>query len=159
MLRTFGAWLIRWLRAASLSRRFWGILLQAATVGFAVLLAVLGGGKEQPSKATNALIVVLVAVAQVGAGWAFSGEGKADPALAERSVSRLFQLASRAEQAEQKAQRDFESTVPEDPLHANMGILSTELSWIAEGLVQAIGDWRTFHPQAVGRAEGTVESG
>jgi hypothetical protein len=133
-------------------RRTWGVALQVLTVGFAVLLAILGGGKP-PSTATNALIVIGVAAAQIGAAWAFSGEGKAHPALAERSVARLVGLASRARLAEARAQARFEETSRGQALHAEMGILSTEFSWISDGLVEAIEDWRTFHPKAVERAE------
>ncbi len=142
-----------WLR----SRRSWGVGLQLLTVAFAVLLAVVGGSDEPPSKATNAIIVMLVTAAQIGAAWAFSGDGKADPALAERSVGRLVHLAARAKQAEVRAQAAFETSGRTQVLHAEMGVLSTEFSWLSDGLIQAIDDWRTFHPQAVDRAERTGE--
>jgi len=110
------------------------------------------------SAATEAVIVILIIAAQIGAGWAFSADGKADPTLAERSVGRLFHLAQRAKRAGAKAQAAYESSGSEAQLHADMGILSVELSWIEDGLVQAIGDWRVFHAQAVERAEGADDA-
>lgn len=136
-------------------RKTWGVVMQVFTVAFAVLLALLGSEDKPPSKATNALIIVLIAGAQFGSAWAFGKDGKADPALAERSVSRLIGLAARARQAEIATQQAFEGTTRGQALRVELGVMATEFSWMSEGLLQAIEDWRTFHPDAVGRAEGT----
>lgn len=148
----------RGLLSALGSRRAIGIALLATTFGLSILLAVIQGAKKPPSQAVDAVIVILIAASQIGAAWVFSAEGKADPTLAERSVARLFHLAQRAGQAEARAQRAFESTSPSTALHAEMGMISTEFSWLEDGLIQAIGDWRVFHAQAVERAEGTNEN-
>jgi hypothetical protein len=140
-------------RALLTGRRTWGIGLQVVPVIFAVVLAVLGSSKHPPSAAVSAVIVLVIAGTQVGAGWLFSTEGKADPTLAERSVGRLVHLATRAQLAEQGAQAAFESNITAKELHAEMGKLSVELSWLGDGLVEAVDDWRMFHPQAVERAE------
>ena len=64
----------------------------------------------------------VIIAAQIGAAWAFSADGKADPTLAERSVGRLFHLAQRAKRAGSKAQASYESSGREEPLHADLAI-------------------------------------
>ena len=87
----------------------------------------------------------------------FSGQGRADPSHAQQSSARLFWLARRAKDAGARAQHLFEGAPTELELHAQMGVLSTEFSWLEDSLVLAIDDWRVFHAQAVEEAEGMHE--
>jgi len=128
-------------------------------VGFAltVLLAFVGGAHKPASQATDAVIVILITLSQGGAAWVFSGQGRADPSHAQQSAARLAWLARRAHAAGVRAQQSFEGLSTGDELHSQMGVLSTEFSWLEDGLVLAIGDWRVFHPRAVQEAEGEQE--
>ena len=64
-------------------------------------------------------------------------------------MRRLLKLANRAGQATKRVEYCFESNLPKTEIHAEMGILSTELSWIEDGLVESIEDWNLFHPVVV----------
>lgn len=123
-----------------------GGLLFLLGAGLTIVLAFLAGAKEPPSQATQALMVLLAILAQGGAARVFYGRGKADPSHAKRSTARLISLARRASQAEAIAQRLFEEKLPVGDLRQGLGILSTDLSWLQEGIIEAYEDWRIFHP-------------
>ena len=38
-----------------------------------------------------------------------------------------------------------------------MGMMSVHLSYIEDGLIGAVDDWRVFHPYAVEQAEGSTD--
>jgi hypothetical protein len=119
-----------------------------------VALAFVGGANKAPSQEVDAMLVLIIALTQVGAAWAFNGIGRADPSLATRAAARLYWLARRAHSAGQKAQSAFEDGVDPHELKVTLGIVATDFSWLEEGLVQSVDDWRIFHEEAVGRAEG-----
>lgn len=139
------------------NRQLLGGALYCLGVGLSVLLAVVGGGSEPASEATDAVLVILIVLANGGAAWSFSGQGRADPSHAQQSAARLFLVARRAQVAEARAQRLFEGQATRSELHEAMGILSTEFSWIQDVLILSINDWRVFHADAVSAAEGADE--
>jgi hypothetical protein len=84
---------------------------------------------------------------------AFSGVGKADPGLAERSVARLVGLAVRANLAKAMAEKCREANPGVSTMRQAMGELSVHLSYLEEGYINAIEDWRIFHSDVVEKAE------
>jgi hypothetical protein len=136
-------------------RQRWGGALAAVGAGLTVLLAFLSNQHKPPAASTQALIALLAILAQLGSAWAFSGVGKADPGLAERSVARLVGLATRASLAKAVAEkcRGTNPGVPASAIRQAMGELSVHLSYLEEGYLDAIDDWRVFHPDAVNKAE------
>jgi hypothetical protein len=132
-------------------------MLAVVGAGLTVLLAFLGSVDEPPSASTQALIGFLAIMAQLGAAWVFSGEGKVDPTLAQRSVARLVRLARRAEGARREAELLAVKGIPAGHLREGVGHLSVHLSYLEEGYVDAIEDWRMFHPHAVDAAEEAIE--
>lgn len=145
-----------WWQSLSLRKR-WGSALALTGAVLTVLLAFLGNVDKPPSASTQALLAFLAILSQLGAAWTFSGEGKADPTLAERSVARLVRLAQRASGAKQQAEALTVRGTTAADLRDGMGHLSVHLSYLEDGYVDAINDWRTFHPTAVTAAENTVE--
>lgn len=140
-------------RSLSLRRR-WGGGLAVLGAALTVALAFLGSKEEPPASSTQALLALLAILAQSGAAWIFSEEGKADPTLAQRSVARLFRLGQRAGQARQTAELLCSKDAPIAAVREGMGQLSVHLSYLEEGFVESIDDWRTFHKAAVEAAEG-----
>jgi hypothetical protein len=141
-------------------RQWLGTALLLVATGLTVLLAYLAGAKQAPSQAAQAELAALIIAAQLGAAWVFSGYGKADPSHAERSAARLFRLAQRARDCGHQTQELFEDRATQKhDLHAAMGIASTNFDWLQDGLIEAIGDWRVFHPRAVEQAEGNDDDG
>jgi hypothetical protein len=134
-------------------RRKWGGGLAAVGAVLTVALAFLGSKSEPPTASTQALIALLAILAQSGAAWAFSGEGKADPTLAQRSVARLFRLGQRAGQARVAAELLSVRGASVGDLREGMQQLSVHLSYLEEGFLDSIDDWRTFHSAAVEAAE------
>jgi 4-amino-4-deoxy-L-arabinose transferase-like glycosyltransferase len=134
-------------------RQRWGGALALLGAGLTVLLAFLGNRSEPPAASTQALIALLAIMAQVGSAWSFSGDGKADPGLARRSVGRLVALAARAEGARQVTEALRERGATASEMKQAVGQLSVHLSYIEEGYLDAIEDWRVFHPDAVKKAE------
>jgi hypothetical protein len=122
-------------------------------VGLTVLLAFLSSQHQPPSSSTQALIALLAIAAQLGAPGAFGGDGKADPGLAERSAARLVSLAHKADTAKVMAEQCQESKMSPAELRQAMNQLSVHLSYLEDGYVNAIEDWRIFHPLAVDKAE------
>ena len=103
------------------------------------------------TKGPNQLLIAVIAVfAQGIAAFLFSGHGKAHPAYAKRAVERLLDLSARVINAEQMASTSFESkTMKPTQLRDNMGVLSVELSWTAEGIRNAVADWVAFNEPLV----------
>jgi hypothetical protein len=134
-------------------RQRWGGLLAAAGAGLTVLLAFLSNQTKPPGASTQALIALLAILAQLGSAWTFAGAGKADPGLAERSVARLVGLATRASIARAMAEKCQEVNPGTPAMRQAMGQLSVHLSYLEEGYIDAIDDWRVFHPDAVEKAE------
>ncbi len=134
-------------------RQRWGGLLATAGAGLTVLLAFLSNQTKPPAASTQALIALLAIFAQLGSAWAFAGVGKADPGLAERSVARLVGLAARASLARTMAEKCREENPGAPALRQAMGQLGVHLSYLEEGYIDAIDDWRVFHPEAVEKAE------
>ncbi len=130
-----------------------GASLAVLGVGLTALLAFLGNIDDPPSASVQALLAFFAIVAQLGGAWTFSGEGKADPTLAQRSVSRLVALARRAEDARQQAEALSARSTPVSDIRDGIGHISVHLSYLEEGLVEAVEDWRAFHPRAVKSAE------
>lgn len=135
------------------TRRKVGGALVIAGAGLTVLLAFLGNADEPPSASTQALIAFFAIVTQLGGAWTFSGEGRADPSLAQRSVSRLVRLAQRTAAARAQAEGLTQRGTAAADLSDGVGHLSVHLSYIEEGIVEAVEDWRAFHPRAVKTAE------
>jgi len=135
-------------------RQLTGIVLFVLGIGLTALLAFMSGSRRPPSRASDAVLVILIALAQGGAAWAFSGFGRADPTHAQQSALRLFWLAHRAHGAGSRAQSAFENEAPIADLHTALGVIATEFSWMEDGLLLAIEDWRAFHKHAVDEAEG-----
>lgn len=134
-------------------RQRWGGLLVIIGAGLTVVLAFLSNQTKPPAASTQALIALLAILAQLGSAWAFSGAGKADPGLAERSVGRLVGLATRASLARVMAEKSRETNPGVTVMRQAMGELSVHLSYLEEGYLDAIEDWRIFHPDAVEKAE------
>jgi hypothetical protein len=95
------------------------------------------------TKGPNQLLLAVIAVfAQGIAAFLFAGHGKAQPAYAQRAVSRLLGLAERSNNATVIASASFESkSVTPTQRRDDLGFLSSELSWISEGLRDAVADW------------------
>jgi len=143
-------------------RSWWGRLgprqqlggaLATAGAGLTVLLAFLSNQAKPPAASTQALIALLAILAQLGSAYAFSGVGRADPGLAERSVARLLALAARASFAKAAAEKCKEESPGAPAMRQAMGEVSVHLSYLEEGYIEAIEDWRVFHPDAVNKAE------
>lgn len=61
----------------------------------------------------------------------------------------MFNRTRRAAEARQTAEVLFDSVVTPQQLRDGVGRLSSELSYIEEGFIEAIEDWSTFHPHIV----------
>ena len=134
-------------------RQRWGALLAITGAGLTVLLAFLSNETKPPGASTQALIALLAILAQFGSAWTFAGAGKADPGLAERSVGRLVGLANRASFARALAEKCQEANPGSPAMRQVIGQLSVHLSYLEEGYINAIEDWRIFHADAVEKAE------
>ena len=139
---------------AGITPRQWSgavlFLFGALITGF---LAFRGSSTKPPSSSTQALISLLAIAAQAGAVWAFSGTGRADPGLAQRAVARLYGLAQRAARAREDLEALYEQEPPAAQVRKQIGGLSVTASFLEEGFVEAIEDWRIFHPQVVKEVE------
>lgn len=142
----------KWWSQLAIRQKVGGVLA-AVGVALTVLLAILGSRDQPPSASIQGLIAFLAIVSQLGGTWAFSGEGRADPTLARRSVARLVGLANRSAAAREQAEALCQKTTSASELREGVCYLSVHLSYIEEGFVEAIEDWRAFHPHAVESAE------
>jgi hypothetical protein len=134
-------------------RQVLGGVLAVIAAGFTVALAIFGNTKSPPPASTQGLLAFLGILAQFGAVWAFAGHGKADPTLAQRSVGRLVNLAQQAHGAKLLAERMQAEDVTPAKARLGVGQLSVHLSYLEEGYIEAIDDWRMFHPKVVEDAE------
>lgn len=127
--------------------------LLAIGVALTVAIAVLGSSSKPASASTQALLTLMAALAQVGAALTFARIGRADPTLARSAVSRLIRLARRAIEGRQLADGlAVHDAVPAE-LRAAAGRLSVHLSYLEEGFVESVEDWRSFHPATVKNVE------
>jgi hypothetical protein len=131
------------------TKRLLGALAFLVGLGLTAVLAFGQGGTHPPSRAEDAVLVILAAIAQGGSVLAIRSIGHADPAHVRQSAARLLTVASKAEQAERTAQASFESKKPAGELRTELGIASTNFSWIVEMLLVSIEDWRAFYPDAM----------
>jgi len=126
------------------------VLLGAAAT---VLLAYLGSSEKPPSAEGQAYIALCGILAQAGSAWILSREGRADPTLAQSSVARLMRRWQRARAAKVEVERLFEENTGLVESRRALGKLSVTLSFLEEGYLEAIEDWRLFHPDQVHTAE------
>jgi len=144
--------------ARRLTGRQWlGGLLLIVGLGATVALAFIAGAKKPPSQSVQVGLAALSILANAGASFAFSGVGRADPSHARQSAARLIRTATQAASARETAERAFEANLPKVALHSAMGMMSVHLSYIEDGLIGAVDDWRVFHPYAVEQAEGSTD--
>ncbi|WP_131813471.1 hypothetical protein [Mycobacterium kubicae] len=116
-----------------------GYLCAGAGIGLTIAIKLTHGPNQ-------AILAVLAIVAQGAAASLFSGHGKAHPSHAKAAFGRLLRLAQRVRFAEQAAQEDFEDpSKPSKERQTQMGILSTELSYIGDGIYSAAADWIAFN--------------
>jgi hypothetical protein len=141
-----------WWSKLSPRQRLGGILV-AVGIALTVLLAFLGSQTKPPAASTQALIAVFAFLAQVGSAWVFSGDGKVDPTHAQRSVGRLARMAASAAVARRIAEKARDENLPAAAMRIVMGEISVHLSYLEEGYLDAIADWRAFQPEAVENAE------
>jgi hypothetical protein len=118
-------------------------------------LALLSSHTKPPAASTQAVLALFAILAQIGAAWAFSGVGKADPGLAESSVAHLYGLAVKAGIARLIAEKCVDENLSAPTMRKAMGELSVHLSYLEDGYVSAIEDWRIFQPGAVEKAKGS----
>lgn len=144
MLAAIGRW--TW-------RQWIGGALLAIGLGATVALAYFAGASKPPTQAAQVGLAALTILANAGASFVFSGLGRADPTHAQQSVARLVRLADRASGARLVAETNFTSNPTKGDLHAVIGQMSVHLSYLEDGLVEAVEDWRVFHPFAVRQAE------
>lgn len=126
--------------------------------GLTVYLGVLDGASKQPSRATSALLVVLAGVFQFAGAAQFQKIGKADPGLARAAVRRIIKMAARASNARKLAEYAYDAGSPSDVKKA-LGRVSVELSWLEEGLLDAVDDWNEFHATALHDLKEGIEGG
>ena len=141
-----------WWAGLSLSQKCGGALVVVG-VALTVALAGFSNTEKPPAASTQALVALLAIMAQLGAAAIFGKVGKADPKLAQRSVARLCSLGQRAGQARIAAELLCSKDVPIGAVREGMGQLSVHLSYLEEGFLDSIDDWRTFHSAAVEAAE------
>lgn len=134
-------------------KRFLGWSALAVGIGLAAVLAFAQGGSKPPSRATDALLVVLIAISQGGSAWAFGSIGKADPSHVRQSAAKLVATARMAQESEKKVQAAFESGGTQHVLRTELGIASRDLSWIVELLAISADDWRVAFPEAFPKIE------
>lgn len=134
-------------------RRAIPFLLIAVGFAFTIALGVLNGNEKQPGRSTSALLVVVGGIFQLAGAATFNKVGKADPTLASSSVRRLRRLGGRAGEARKLSEDAFESGGNATSLRQTMGVLSVKLSFIEDGLVDQIEDWRLFHEETVRELE------
>lgn len=136
-----------WKRPTTLASVLGGVGLVATA-----LIAYLGSGKDGVDPLVALLLTVLAGFFQVASASKFHSIGRADPSLARSSVRRLRALASRARHATTLAETAYEQGSAAEAKRL-MGKLSSELSYVQEGAVLAIEDWREFHGAALSDIE------
>ena len=123
------------------------VLLGAAAT---LYLAYLGAEADKPPSRYEVLVLSGIAiVAQIVASFMWSRVGRADPSHARSSVRRLMQVHSRSDQARVRVERAFDLDISAREAHAELGVASAELSFIAENALLAVEDWKEFHGPAL----------
>lgn len=141
-------------RIRDIPLRAWtGAAFLLVGVGLTVLIAILGSRTKPPSASTQGLLTLMATLAQLGAALAFASVGRADPTLARSAVSRLLRLARRAIESRNIAERLAEHEGVPFELRTAAGRLSVHLSYLEEGFVESVEDWRSFHPTTVKNVE------
>ena len=132
----------------------------AAAMAFALtlLIAFLGSGRQPPSRASLVVLALVAGLLQLAAAGLFAGHGRADPTLAQSSTRGLLRTAYRAAILTAALERLYEGEVPVEQLQGFAGRMSVEASHVEEGIIEAIDDWRLFHPEAVAKAEEAMQS-
>lgn len=138
-------------------RQWLGGVLLLVGIGATLMLAYVAGANKPPSQAVQVGLAALSILANTGASLTFNGVGRADPTHAQRSSGRLLLLARQAAGAKVTAEGTFESDANKNQLHTAMGMMSRDWSYIEDGLVEALEDWRVFHRYAVEQAEGSSD--
>lgn len=124
--------------------------LLGAGIGFTVWLGVASASEEPVDQTTAGLLVLVAGGFQLAGATVLHSVGKAEPSLARAAVRGLLLQVKRAQGAEEIAQVAFETGTAAERRQA-LGTVSVHLSYLAEGAVNAIGDWREFHERAVER--------
>lgn len=138
-------------RVKGLTRRHvWASLLFVVGFGLTIALGVLAGADDPPSRSTSALLVVLAGVFQVASASQFHSIGRADPGLARAAVRRLIRMGTRAGDTRQAVEASFDKGSAAEQ-RRTLGLVSVELSWIEEGILEAVEDWNEFHQDALKR--------
>jgi hypothetical protein len=122
--------------------------LVAVGFGLTVYLGVLQGATQQPSRATSALLVVLAGIFQFAGAAQFQKIGKADPGLARAAVRRIIKMTARTREVRKLTELTYDVGTATEARKA-LGRISVELSWIEEGLLNAVDDWNEFHTVAL----------
>jgi len=130
-----------------------GVGLVTLGAAATLLLAYLGSSDKPLAAEGQAYIALCGILAQAGSAWIFSREGRADPTLAQSSVARLIRRGQRANIAKLEVERLFEANPGSVESRKALGKLSVTLSFLEEGFLEAIEDWRLFHPNQVQSAE------
>lgn len=136
-------------------RQWLGGVLLLLGLGATVALAYVAGASNPPSQSVQVGLAALSILANSGATLTFSGIGRADPTHAQQSAARLIMLARQTAVARTAAETTFGGTSTKSELHTATGMMSVHLSYIEDGLVGAVEDWRVFHRHAVEQAEGS----
>lgn len=127
-----------------------GVLVIAGLAG-SVVLALRGSSETPPSAAAQGLFVLLLAICQIGAALSFSRVGRVDPSHPVRAIRRLEQLRERAAGARKVAEGLAENpNMNLGDRKQALGELSVWMSVIQEDVVEAMEDWATAVPDALG---------
>lgn len=130
------------------ARHLWASLLFLIGISLTIFLGFLTGSDDQPSRSTSALLVVLAGVFQFASASQFKAIGRADPGLARAAVRRLIRMGTRTQAARKLAEAAHDSGNSGE-LRSMMGQVSVELSWLEEGIMDAVDDWNEFHKDAI----------
>ena len=120
------------------------------SIGFliTILLAYKASTTKPLSASQSVALVLLVGLFQYGGGKLLYKVGRADPGLARGAVRNLYRLATRASNSRQAAEDAFDGTGPLSE-HDALGRLSTDMSWLEEGILDSVDDWTEFHADAL----------
>lgn len=131
-----------------LQPRLWPGTLVAIGLGLTIYIGFNSGPEKEQSVSTGALLALLAGIFQLLGAAKFHAIGKVDPSHARSAVRNLAQMQRRSQYARQVAEQTF-SESKNGPARHSAGIMSVELSWIEEGLLNSIDDWKEFHSFAL----------
>lgn len=100
------------------------------------------------SGSQSVVLVLLAGIFQIGGGNMLYRVGRADPGLARAAVRKLYRLAARAKDSRQVAEGAFDGSGSLSE-HDALGRLSTDMSWLEEGILESVDDWTEFHANAL----------